>query len=381
MYLSKHERNRRYDQLRKIMGKDGIDVLLVVGNNHYTASPFFSTGNFRYLTDFFIFSLYGLLLFFRESDPIMLVPMELQETFAQKYSWINDIRISTDYADTVTLILEEKNLSKGNIGIVSMESLPAATYLSLRKTLPKANFFDAPSILLPMRFVKAEIQLLKKAAELNDGAYKEVLSRLRPGMKEYEVAGILEGYHRGNGADKTFNLVFSGSFPVTHEGIAFQGLPWCPGRREIEKGDCVHLEMTTDFGGYWNQLVRIVSVGAENAELARFHEASVATMKAGREAMKVETKMSEAVQAMARVAEEKNFKLTTPMGHFCGLDLVEGRFDGESQVVLNPGVTAIVHPRLDDSKGRNMILWGETYLMTEQGPLRLNQTDDTLHIL
>ena len=383
MFLSKQERNRRYEQLRKIMGKDGIDALVVVGNNHSTGNPFFSTGNFRYLTDFFIFSLYGLLLFFRESDPIMLVPMELQETFAQKYSWINDIRISVDYADTVTRILEEKNLSKGNIGIVSMESLPASTYLSLRETLPKANFFDAPSILLPMRFVKAEEErrLLKKAAELNDGAYKEVLTRLRPGMKEYEVAGILEGYHRGNGADKTFNLIFSASFPVTKEGIAFQGLPWCPGRREIEKGDCVHLEMTTVFGGYWNQLVRIVSVGSQNVELTRFHEASVATMRAGIEAMKVGTIMSEAVQAMARTAEEKNFRLTTPMGHFCGVDLVDGRFDGESQVVLNPGITMIIHPRLDDLKGRNMILWGETYLMTDQGPQRLNQTDDTLHIV
>ena len=381
MYLSKHERNRRYDELRKIMRKEGIDALVVVGNNHYTGNPFYSTGNFRYLTDFFIFSLYGLLLFFRESDPIMLVPMELQETFAQKYSWINDIRISPNYPDTVTQVLDEKGLSKGRIGIVSMDSIPASTYLSLRKNLPKADFYDAASILLPMRFIKGEeeIRLMKKAAELNDGAYKEVLTRLRPGMKEYEVAGVIEGYHRGNGADKTFNLVFSASFPVTQEGIAFQGLPWCPGRREIEKGDCVHLEMTTVFGGYWNQLVRIVSVGTENAELTRFHEASIATMKAGIEAMKAGTKMGEAVQAMAMVAEEKNFKLTTPMGHFCGVDLVEGRFDGESQVVLNPGVTAIVHPRLDDSNGRNMILWGETYLMTDQGPLRLNQTDDTLH--
>ncbi len=381
MYLSKQERNRRYEQLRKIMGKDGIDALVVVGNNHATGNPFFSTGNFRYLTDFFIFSLYGLLLFFRESDPIMLVPMELQETFGKKYSWINDVRISLNYAETVTHILDEKKLSKGKIGIVSMESLPASTYLSFKETLPKANFFDAASILLPLRFIKGEEerQLLKKAAELNDGAYREVVTKLRPGMKEYEVAGILEGYHRGNGADKTFNLVFSGSFPVTKEGIPFQGLPWCPGRREIEKGDCVHLEMTTVYGGYWNQLVRIISVGSQNAEVTRFHEATVATIQAGVAAMNVGTKMSEAVQTTARVAEENNSKLTPPMGHLCGLDLVEGRFDGESQVVLNPGVTAILHPRLDDSKGRNMILWGETYLMTDQGPLRLNQTDDTLH--
>ena len=180
-------------------------------------------------------------------------------------------------------------------------------------------------------------------------------------MKEYEVAGILEGYHRGHGADKTFNLVFSGPFPVTKEGIPFQGLPWCPGRREIEKGDCVHLEMTTVYGGYWNQLVRIVSVGSQNAELTRFHEATVATMQAGISAMKVGTKMSEAVQTMARVAEENNFKLTTPMGHFCGLDLVEGRFDGESQVVLKsghnrncPSPPGRLERKGHDSVGRNL---------------------------
>ena len=244
-----------------------------------------------------------------------------------------------------------------------------------------AEFFDAASILLPMRFIKGEEErrLLKRAAEMNDGAYQEVLRRLRPGMKEYEVAGIVEGYHRGNGADKTFNLVFSGSFPVTKEGLPFQGLPWCPGQREIEKGDCVHLEMTTVYGGYWNQLVRIISVGCQNAELARFHEASVATIRVGVEAMKVGTITSAAVRAMAGAAEEKNFKLTTPLGHFCGLDLIEARVHAESQVVLDPGVTMILHPRLDDSRGRNVLPWGETYLMTDQGPLRLNQTDDALH--
>jgi Xaa-Pro aminopeptidase len=383
MYLSTQEKNRRYEELRKIMKKDGIDALVVVGNNHATGNPFFATGNFRYLTDFFIFSLYGLLLFFRESDPIMLVPMELQETVGKKYSWINDVRISLNYAETAARVLDEKKLSKGKIGIVGMESLPASTYLSLRENLPDAGFFDAASILLPMRFIKGEEerQLLKRAAVMNDGAYNEVLTRLKPGMKEYEVAGIVEGYHRGKGADKTFNLVFSGSFPVTKEGIPFQGLPWCPGRREIEKGDCVHLEMTTDYGGYWNQLVRIISVGSRNAELTRFHEAAVATIQAGVEAMKVGTVMSAAVHTMAGAAAEKHFKLTAPSGHFCGLDLIEARVGRESQVTLDPGVTMILHPRLDDSKGRNMILWGETYLMTDQGPQRLNQTDDFLHMV
>jgi Xaa-Pro aminopeptidase len=363
------------------MSKEGIDALLVVGNSHFSGGALFSTGSFRYLTDFFIFSLYGILLFFREDDPMMLVPMELQEAMAKKYSWIKDIRISLNYAETVAQALQEKRLHDRKIGIISMESIPASTYLSLRERLPKAIFSEATALVLSFRFIKGEEErgLMEKAGQLNDGAYKEVLKRLKPGMREYEVAGIIEGYHRGKGSDKTFNLVFSGPFPATKDGIPFQGLPWCPGQRAIEKGDCVHLEMTTVYGGYWNQLVRIIAVGRKNAELEKFHQAAVATTQTGLKKMKTGMKMSEVIPAMAETAKEYGFGLTTPMGHFAGLDLVEARVDGNSQVTLEPGVALILHPRLDDFKGRRILLWGETYMMTDRGPARLNQTDDTLH--
>jgi len=381
MYLSEQERDRRYRLVRKAMKEEGIDALLVVGNNHASGSPLFSTGSFRYLTDFFIFSLYGLLLFFQEDEPVMLVPMELQETMAKKHSWVRDVRISFNYAEAVAQILQEKRLQDRKIGVISMESLPASTYLSLQERLPKALFSEATSLVLPRRFIKGEEErrLMEKAGELNDGAYQNVLKQLKPGMREYEVAGIVEGYHRGKGADKTFNLVFSGPFPATQDGIPFQGLPWCPGQRAIEKGDCVHLEMTTVYGGYWNQLVRIIAVGHRNAELEKFHQAAVATTQSGLKTMKAGMKMSEVIPSMAKTAKAHGFGLTTPMGHFVGIDLIEARVDANSQVILQPGVAMILHPRLDDFRGRQIILWGETYFMTEKGPIRLTQTDDTLH--
>ena len=383
MYLSEQERDRRYGLVRRVMNEEGIDALLVVGNNHASGSPLFSTGSFRYLTDFFIFSLYGLLLFFREEEPMMLVPMELQEAMAKKYSWVEDIRISFNYAETVAQVLQEKGLHDRKIGMISMESLPASTYLCLRDRLPKAIFSEATSLVLSLRFIKGkeERRLMEKAGELNDGAYQEVLKQLRPGMREYEVAGIVEGYHRGKGADKTFNLVFSGPFPATRDGIPFQGLPWCPGQRAIEKGDCIHLELTTVYGGYWNQLVRIIAVGLRNTELEKFHQAAVATTQSGLKTMKAGMKMSEVIPSMAKTAQRYGFGLTTPMGHFVGLDLIEARVDADSHVILEPGVAMILHPRLDDFKGRRIILWGETYLMTERAPIRLTRTDDTLHTI
>ena len=79
MYLTKDERDRRYGKLREAMAKEGLGILLIVGNNHGNGRASFSTGSFRYLTDFFVTSQYGMLLFFLERDPIMLVPSELQE--------------------------------------------------------------------------------------------------------------------------------------------------------------------------------------------------------------------------------------------------------------------------------------------------------------
>jgi len=383
MYLSTKERDRRYERIRERMVEENLLVLLVIGNNHATGSPFFATGNFRYLTDYFIFTLYGMLLFFREGNPILLAPGEIVEVYGKRHSWIDDVRVSLNYADTVAQVLERNGLIRSRVGFLGMESIPASTYLALREKLPNAEFVDASSILLPLRFVKSEEErkLMEKAAELNDGGYKELLKRIYPGMKEFEVVGILEGYHRGNGADRTFNLISSGPFPASREGTPFQGLPWFPSQREIQKGDSVLLEMTNVYGGYWNQLVRTVSVGGENSELLRFQKAAVKTIQSGLEGMKVGTKTSQIVSSMAETLEKCGFHLTTPMGHFVGIDLIEGRVDFQSPVVLAPGMATILHPRVSDPKtGVNSILWGQTYFMTDSGPVKLNQTEeDVLH--
>jgi Xaa-Pro aminopeptidase len=113
--------------------------------------------------------------------------------------------------------------------------------------------------------------------------------------------------------------------------------------------------------------------------LEKFHQAAVATTQSGLKTMKAGMKMSEVIPSMAKTAKGYGFGLTTPMGHFVGLDLIEARVDADSQVILEPGVAMILHPRLDDFNGRRIILWGETYIMTERGPIRLTQTDDTLH--
>lgn len=64
---------------------------------------------------------------------------------------------------------------------------------------------------------------------------------------------------------------------------------------------------------------------------------------------------------MAKAAEKCGFKLTTPMGHFVGLDLTGTRVNFENRVVLAPGMAIVHHILITDSRGIRIIL-GQTYL-------------------
>ncbi len=378
VYLSRKERDRRYKNLRDIMGKEDIGAILVIGNQNIGGNA--GSGSFRYLTDFFIIYQYGVLLFFQKDDPVMLVSSELQRDWGKKHSWVDDVRQSSNYPEDAAALIRDRKLTRARIGVVGMDSFPARLYLSFREELSGAEFFDASSALLRLRLTKGEEEkrLLQEAARINDEAYTEVLSHLRPGVKEYEIVGILEGCQFRNGADRTFNLITSGPFPTAADGTPFQYHPWFPSQRALQKGDCVLLEVTTLYGGYWNQLVRAVSVGRENIHLARFHDALLKTIQAGLKTLREGMKTSDLTDRMAAVAAKEGFTLTPIMGHFLGLDLTEARLgEAEGQVVLEPHMAMVTHPTIRNKLGIHMF-WGESYLTTENEPVKLNQADRTL---
>lgn len=380
MYLSDTEKQQRYVSLREQMKKAHMDALVVVGDPGIggTAGP----GNFRYLSDFFIIFHYGLLFFFAEEEPVIMVTSELQRYWALKHSWIDDVRFSSDYTSDAAEVFKEKARgTHGRLGLAGTESLSHSVYQSFQENLPAWQIIDATSILFELRFSKSqeEQQLLKKAADIIDKGFQSVLNRIRPGVKEFEITGFLDGFHRGHGCDQTFNLISSGSFPRGNNKD-FPGLPWYPSDREIKKGDVVLMEMTAAYGGYWNQLVRAVSVDAENRDLTSFHGAMLHTIQAGVTSMKPGVLTSDFVASMDTAAKEKGFELTFPMGHFVGLDLVEARVHPQSQQIMKPGTAVIIHPCLSGSSGIR-ILWGQTYLVSETGTTCMNRAGDELVVV
>jgi len=205
------------------------------------------------------------------------------------------------------------------------------------------------------------------------------LKMIRPGVTEREIIGILEGFHRGHGSDQTFNIIFSGPFPVNSKNDSAIRL-FCPSERKIEKGDIIVFEMTATYGGYWNQLVRAVSVGKENRELSQFHKASLKTIEAGVKAMRPGVRTSEFVKTIDSCVKTMGYRLNVPVGHYVGLDLVEVRVNPEIELVLKAGAAAIIHPILSNAD-EDYMFWGQTYLIMENKTVSLNSAPDELVVV
>jgi len=92
--------------------------------------------------------------------------------------------------------------------------------------------------------------------------------------------------------------------------------------------------------------------------------------------LRVGMRVNEYFGAMAEEAGRLGYKLITPTGHLCGMDLAEARIDNRTTIALEPDMAFICHPHLVEGTGR-WLLWGHTFLMTENGPASVHADEET----
>ena len=352
-----------------------MDALLLAGRPGVGSAQISARGHFRYLTDFIPLFDYSMLLVFAESDPVLWEPNELACFNARRHSWITDVRVAGRNAEFIVSELDRRIGRSGSLGTGSLNSLPAGVWLELQQGLPAWGTIELTRALVEIQNPKSEeeIRCLKEAARVNDSAYVAMLGMLQPGVSEERIVGALDGHQRSQGADQTFNQVSSGRFPSRNR-------LYHPSQRRLERGDVLCVELSTVYAGYWNQIVRAVCIGRMNRDLATMHEACIAVRLAGIEAMKPTVPADRAVALMTLRAKELGFVLRTPVGHFCGLDLVDERINPGVDLAFVAGTTLIVHPILENHVG-DTLFWGETYIVEADRTVALNRATDELLVV
>ena len=162
-------------------------------------------------------------------------------------------------------IIEEIKISGcRKIGFEGL-TMTVAVHSYLKKELKGVEF---KSIALDaLRQVKdaSEIANVRRACEIADDAFKKVLTVIKPGVREVEVAADLEYFMRrlGSEAAAFTTIVASGWRGSIPHGTASD--------KKICAGELVTMDFGATFNGYCSDITRTICVGKASAEQRKIY--------------------------------------------------------------------------------------------------------------
>lgn len=218
--------------------------------------------------------------------------------------------------------IKEKGLFAEDERVVCQaDNLSVAQYEKLEETFPKVNWQPVGDLLKQNRAVKAaeEIETMQRAQAITDRVFEEILSLIRPGVTEREIAAEIIYRHMRGGADRmSFDpIVASGSNGAKPHAR--------PSDKVVQHGELLVIDMGCFVDGYASDMTRTVAVGEPNPQAREVYEvvleaqqAAVAAAKAGMS--------SKALDKVARDIIEKGGygeQFSHGLGHGVGLQVHE----------------------------------------------------------
>lgn len=149
----------------------------------------------------------------------------------------------------------------------------------IKMALPGIELLPAGYVFKKLRVKKdkTEIENIRKAAAIADSGFKHIVSFIKPGMSEIEVASELEYYMKKKGASGiSFDTIAaSGIRSSLPHGIASEKI--------IEKDEFLTLDFGCVYNGYCSDMTRTVFIGKASEKHRKIYEV---VLKAQTEALK-----------------------------------------------------------------------------------------------
>jgi len=249
-----------------------------------------------------------------------------------------------------------------------------------RKIAEKLAELSAPATLIPlnsmvdnMREIKeeSEIAALEKAADLISDILKEVISALKPGLTEKDVAWQIQSLAREAGAEGL-------SFPSIVASGPNSALPHAvPTDRKIQSREPIILDAGVRLNGYCSDITRTVFLGEPDDTFKTIYST---VRQAQLEALKqihpsVEsTRVDAAARNIIRDAGYGAY-FGHGLGHGVGLATHEGpRLGPRNATLLRTGTVFTVEPGIY-IPGKGGVRLEEMVVLESKGPRILTQND------
>jgi len=253
-------------------------------------------------------------------------------------------------------------------------------YESLKSRLPMRSSLAAVSGWIEqLRMVKspAEIERIRRSVETNSRAFEQTVSRVRPGLKEQDLAAELEYRMRRLGAEKP-------SFETIVAAGARSALPHAqPTAARLEAGDLVVVDMGALQDGYCSDMTRMLFLGTPSAKVKRSYRAVLEAQQAAIAAVRAGARTA-AVDRAARAilkAHGLDAAFVHSTGHGLGLEIHEPpRIGKRDKARLKVGMAITIEPGVY-LEGFGGIRIEDTVVVKENGCEILTPTSKELRLV
>ena len=238
------------------------------------------------------------------------------------------------------------------------------------------NFVETENIIEKQRMIKdeEEISEMQKACEITDNCFSYILTYIKPGMTEKQIADEIENYFRKRTDGLSFEtIVASGENTSKPHAV--------PTERKIQKQDIITIDMGCRVNGYCSDMTRTFFVGNVPEEVKPVYDLVLKNQVQTIEQMKD----GENTRLLTKMVENdfklNGYDLIHSLGHGVGLEIHEAPYvNYKSDVPLKENMVVTDEPGIY-VPGKFGVRIEDTVQITKFGCISLTKSEKNYIII
>jgi Xaa-Pro dipeptidase len=349
---SQQEIHRRYEKVRARMEKEGLDALLVCGNQYAGFE-----GAVLYMSGFEIVHRYVYVLFPLAGEPTLVFPREARWIGDKGKPWVKDQVWPEVPGHWIRDTASQRRWKR--MGVYGMNFvMPVRDYRELAGGSVELVPFDAQFDMA--RAVKSEEEFaeVRDAMDIILDGFWALVGAYQPGRTEAEImAPAVERFFARGAGPRMMNILLSGEHG---QADAFFKVP---GHRVVNSNDLLLYSLeVTGAGGYWVEFSRPLLRGEPSATTQTMAHAYPQALEAARKLMRAGELASHVHRVVEETFAEYGFALGHLSGHSIGTTMLEYPAIGaHSEVPLEENMILSLHPQVIDLDGKVCLYTQDTY--------------------
>jgi Xaa-Pro dipeptidase len=349
---TQQEIDRRYENIRSRMEHEGLDALIVCGNQYAG----FEGATF-YLSGFEIVHRYVYVVLPLAGQPTLVFPREARWIGDKTKPWIKD----HVWPDVPGSWLRERGQERGwkRVGVYGIDFIMAVRdYVELATSsfalVPFDRQFDMA------RAVKSDEELaeVRDAMDIIVDGFWALVAAYKPGKTEAEImAPAVQRFFARGAGPRMMNIMLSGTHGEAEASFKV------PGHRVVAPDDLLLYSLeVTGAGGYWVEFSRPLISGQVSARTQAMADVYPHALEEARKLMRAGELASNVHRAVAQAFAKHGFALGHLSGHSIGATMLEYPAIGaKSDALLEENMIFSLHPQVVDKDGKVCLYTQDTY--------------------